>query len=46
MPVIDKIAEALHLKKHHATDHPATKKNVFDNSKITVVFVLGGPGAG
>lgn len=46
MPVIDKIAEALHLKKHTTTDHSTLKKTVFDDSKITVIYVLGGPGAG
>ncbi|GBE82571.1 UMP-CMP kinase [Sparassis latifolia] len=81
---IDKIAGALHLKKHHveegvttakapeddagssaptasaahstpnadnALDVPATsasttKTPVFDDSKVSVIFVLGGPGAG
>ncbi|KZT28637.1 UMP-CMP kinase [Neolentinus lepideus HHB14362 ss-1] len=52
-PLMEKIAEALHLKSHHkekeakAEEHPAvTAKQVFDSSKVTVVFVLGGPGAG
>lgn len=52
MPIFDKIAEKLHLKS------PASKKEftksetdmkkepALDNSKITVIFVLGGPGAG
>jgi len=39
--IVDKIASALHL---HA-DHPKPK-TVFDHTKITVIFVLGGPGAG
>jgi len=37
--IIDKIADALHLHKH-------SKNSKLDTSKITVLFVLGGPGAG
>jgi len=65
--IVDKIAEALHLKRHHkeevhadeatpakeptaaadpSTSEPGAKVPVFDASKITVLFVLGGPGAG
>ena len=53
MPAFDKIAEKLHLKspavgggsvESKATD--AKKGPALDNSKITVIFVLGGPGAG
>ncbi|TFK93164.1 UMP-CMP kinase [Polyporus arcularius HHB13444] len=46
--IIDKIADALHLS-HHKEGHSqatAEKQPVFDNSKVTVFFVLGGPGAG
>lgn len=49
---IDKIAGALHLKKDgHSkkTDTAAALavgSPVFDASKVTVIFVLGGPGAG
>jgi len=39
MPVTDKIADALHIKT-------TEKKTAFDHSKITVIYVLGGPGAG
>jgi UMP-CMP kinase len=47
MPLIDSIAEKLHLKNHNqATDTTLKKKPVFDNSKVTVIYVLGGPGAG
>jgi len=35
---IEKIADALHL--------PAAHKPIFDKEKVTVIFVLGGPGAG
>jgi len=40
-PIIDKIADALHLHKGHVKPTP-----VFDHNKVTVIFVLGGPGAG
>ena len=52
MPVLDKIAEKLHLKSAASEEESVksetdTKKcPAFDNSKITVIFVLGGPGAG
>jgi UMP-CMP kinase len=36
--VIEKLAHALHIPHKHSP--------VFDASKVTVVFVLGGPGAG
>lgn len=52
MAVFDKIAEKLHLKSI-AGGEPAESKGTdakkgptLDNSKITVIFVLGGPGAG
>ncbi|KAI0049676.1 UMP-CMP kinase [Auriscalpium vulgare] len=45
---VHKIADKLHLGPHHvdaATD--ATQpKPLFDHEKVTVIFVLGGPGAG
>ncbi|KAJ6547282.1 UMP-CMP kinase [Mycena capillaripes] len=40
--IIDKIAEALHIHK----DKSQSKSPVFDHAKVTVLFVLGGPGAG
>ncbi|KAI0710430.1 UMP-CMP kinase [Cerioporus squamosus] len=48
--IIDKIADALHLS-HHKEGHSSSeatahKQPVFDSSKVTVFFVLGGPGAG
>lgn len=52
MPVLDKIAEKLHLKSPASKEESAesaanvNEGPVFDNSKITVIFVLGGPGAG
>lgn len=52
MTVLEKIAEKLHLKAA-PNEEPAEsketdmkKKPALDNSKITVIFVLGGPGAG
>ena len=52
--IVDKIADALHLSKHPKHDAPApesaepssSKAPVFDHEKVTVLFVLGGPGAG
>jgi hypothetical protein len=51
--IIDKIADALHLHKKKdeqdgSTTQPTahTKETVFDSSKVTVLYVLGGPGAG
>ncbi|CCM06078.1 uncharacterized protein FIBRA_08325 [Fibroporia radiculosa] len=51
MPAIfDKIASALHIrKKQKRSAKPrmsAFTTPAFDNSKVTVIFVLGGPGAG
>ncbi len=49
---IDKIAGALHLKKDAHSKKTemaaasAAGSPVFDSSKVTVIFVLGGPGAG
>ncbi|KAG5220743.1 UMP-CMP kinase [Salix suchowensis] len=49
---IDKIASALHLKNDgnsktsETAVAPAARSPVFDASKVTVIFVLGGPGAG
>ncbi|KAF8270397.1 UMP-CMP kinase [Lactarius quietus] len=37
--IVEKIADALHLPGSH-------KQPKFDNAKVTVIFVLGGPGAG
>ncbi|EJF62517.1 UMP-CMP kinase [Dichomitus squalens] len=52
--IIDKIADALHLTKHSHNDSapdaesPSTSapQPAFDHNKVTVLFVLGGPGAG
>lgn len=48
--VMDKIADALHLKKHEEAKVESgaseSKSPVFDSEKVTVLFVLGGPGAG
>ncbi|KAI0003315.1 UMP-CMP kinase [Russula compacta] len=53
--LIGKIADALHLPGTHksgdetqavATAEGASKKPIFDKEKVTVIFVLGGPGAG
>ncbi|KAK1229064.1 bifunctional uridylate/adenylate kinase [Marasmius sp. AFHP31] len=41
--VIDKIADALHLHKKPAA---GSSTPTFDPKKVTVIFVLGGPGAG
>lgn len=40
--IIDKIAEVLHLHNDKSQQMSA----VFDHTKVTVLFVLGGPGAG
>ncbi|KAK0228282.1 UMP-CMP kinase [Armillaria fumosa] len=42
--IIDKIADALHF--HKTPKETAITSPAFDSSKVTVVFVLGGPGAG
>ncbi|CAL1703832.1 unnamed protein product [Somion occarium] len=63
--IIDKIAEALHLKEHNSEEpkpaedstaaddaitstevESAYHKPAFESSKVPVIFVLGGPGAG
>ena len=58
--VIEKIADALHIPRHHKDEQPTAEasgsaapvvaasapKPVFDSEKVTVIFVLGGPGAG
>jgi len=41
--IIDKIADVLHTNKD-GSQHDSTA--VFDHNKVTVLFVLGGPGAG
>lgn len=52
MEILDKIAEKLHLKSPAPKEESAKSKPdmtegpAFDSSKITVIFVLGGPGAG
>ena len=54
--LVEKIADALHLPGTHkqedhtsaaaSTTEGATKKPIFEKEKVTVIFVLGGPGAG
>jgi UMP-CMP kinase len=51
--ILDKIAHALHMDKRSPTTETAPKPAgtathtpVFDANKVTVIFVLGGPGAG
>ncbi|KAI0713332.1 UMP-CMP kinase [Earliella scabrosa] len=48
--IIDKIADALHLSKHKHDAPPSAAEGsstpAFDHTKVTVLFVLGGPGAG
>ncbi|KAI0332050.1 UMP-CMP kinase [Cubamyces sp. BRFM 1775] len=46
--IVDKIAEALHLKHHDdaAASTATAQTPVFDHEKVKVFFVLGGPGAG
>ncbi|KAF9653161.1 UMP-CMP kinase [Thelephora ganbajun] len=53
MTILDMIAEKLYIKSPASKEESAESKEtdakkgpVFDNYKITVVFVLGGPGAG
>jgi len=43
MGVIDKIKGVLHHEKPAASE---SKQTVFDSKKVTVIFVLGGPGVG
>lgn len=45
MPVIDKVTGALGLNKSQEPGPNATSPE-FDHTKVTVIFVLGGPGAG
>ncbi len=42
--ILGKIADALHIPRKKATT--TTTKHVLDPAKVTVLFVLGGPGAG
>jgi len=50
--IIDKIADVLHLHKSHSHEvhgdaaAASAPTPAFDSSKVTVLFVLGGPGAG
>jgi len=46
MPIVDKEPDALHLDDGNNVQQVATISPRFNNSKVTVVFVLGGPGAG
>ena len=44
--IVEKIADVLHEDKAAATSGGGTKKPIFEKEKVTVIFVLGGPGAG
>lgn len=51
--ILDMVAEKLHIKSPATKEDPAksnetgtNKGPALDNSKITVIFILGGPGAG
>lgn len=51
--IVEKIADALHIpgvNKHEdkavSTAGGEAKKPIFEKEKVTVIFVLGGPGAG
>jgi hypothetical protein len=52
--IVEKIADALHIPGVHKHEDKAaataaggeTKKPIFEKEKVTVIFVLGGPGAG
>jgi hypothetical protein len=52
--IVEKIADALHIPgvHKHEEDKAATtaggrtRKPIFEKEKVTVIFVLGGPGAG
>ncbi|KAI0317749.1 UMP-CMP kinase [Amylostereum chailletii] len=50
--IVDKITGALHIGHHKKDGHSTTaalapaSKPAFDHNKVTVVYVLGGPGAG
>jgi hypothetical protein len=51
--IVEKIADAPHISgvqknedKAAATAGGETKKPIFEKEKVTVIFVLGGPGAG
>lgn len=43
---VEKIADALHLPGSLTHKGEETKRPKFDKEKVTVIFVLGGPGAG
>jgi UMP-CMP kinase len=44
--IVEKIADALHIPGVATTAEGETKKPIFEKEKVTVIFVLGGPGAG
>jgi UMP-CMP kinase len=48
MGILKKLAENLHIGRDGKKTEEATssRKQVFDHTKVTVVYVLGGPGAG
>jgi len=49
-PILEKIADKLHLHKkspeESSSNQSDAKTRVFNHEKVTVIFVLGGPGAG
>jgi hypothetical protein len=50
-PIMEKIAKKLHLHNKGSEELTSSTKTdaktrVFDHEKVTVIFVLGGPGAG
>ena len=50
--IVEKIADALHVPGVNKDEAAATtvgetkKKPIFEKEKVTVIYVLGGPGAG
>ncbi|KIO32455.1 hypothetical protein M407DRAFT_241372 [Tulasnella calospora MUT 4182] len=46
MGVIQKVKDALHIHKDPAASSSGAQETVFDAKKVTVIFVLGGPGVG
>jgi len=51
MPIIQKISDAIHGRHHDGPKEAdsttaSTRATEFDHTKVTVIYVLGGPGAG